>query len=103
MTRSRRPAPIADYLGETLARDADLRRLVDEELAQMRVTDDLIRLRMQHGLSQGQLARALGISQSAIAQLESGKTKNLGIRTIARIAVALGATVKVSIEPRADR
>lgn len=69
----------------------------------MRVTDDLIRLRMQHGLSQGQLARALGISQSAIAQLESGKTKNLGIRTIARIAVALGATVKVSIEPRADR
>lgn len=92
-----RSAP--DYVAEMLARDAELRRMVDEELAQLRVLQDLIQLRHQRGLSQSHLARMLGVSQSAIAQLEAGTTKNLGIRTIVRVATALGARVTIAIEP----
>ena len=57
-------------------------------------------LRESRGLSQAQLAGRLGITQSAIAQLESAQPKNVELRTLVRVAAALGAHVDVSIRPR---
>ena len=56
-------------------------------------------LRELRGLSQAQLADRLGITQSAIAQLESAQPKNVELRTLVRVATALGARVDVSIRP----
>lgn len=70
---------------------------VEEELAAINVAQDLVALRESRGLSQMQLAKRLGITQSAIAQLESAQPKNVELRTLVRVAVALGAHVDVSI------
>jgi predicted XRE-type DNA-binding protein len=72
---------------------------VEEELAAINVAQDLVALRESRGLSQMQLAKRLGITQSAIAQLESAQPKNVELRTLVRVAVALGAHVDVSIRP----
>ena len=50
---------------------------VEEELAAINVAQDLVALRESRGLSQMQLATRLGITQSAIAQLESAQPKNV--------------------------
>jgi predicted XRE-type DNA-binding protein len=73
---------------------------VEEELAAINVAQDLVALRESRGLSQVQLAKRLGITQSAIAQLESAQPKNVELRTLVRVAAALGAHVDVSIRPR---
>jgi len=73
---------------------------VEEELAAINVAQDLIALRESRGLSQVQLAARLGITQSAIAQLESAQPKNVELRTLVRVATALGARVDVSIRAR---
>lgn len=73
---------------------------VEEELAAINVVQDLVALRESRGLSQMQLAKRLGITQSAIAQLESAQPKNVELRTLVRVAAALGGRVDVSIRPR---
>lgn len=53
------------------------------------------------GLTQGELARRAGTSQSAIARLERGQVSpSLG--TIRRLARAAGFDVRVSLVPRTD-
>lgn len=76
---------------------------VEEELATINVAQDLVALRESRGLSQVQLASRLGITQSAIAQLESAQPKNVELRTLVRIATALGGRVDVSIRSSANR
>jgi transcriptional regulator with XRE-family HTH domain len=73
---------------------------VEEELAAINVAQDLVALRESRGLSQVQLADRLGVTQSAIAQLESAQPKNVELRTLVRVATALGAHVDVSIRAR---
>ena len=72
---------------------------VEEELAAINVAQDLVALRESRGLSQVQLAKRLGITQSAIAQLESAQPRNVELRTLVRVAAALGAHVDVAIRP----
>jgi DNA-binding XRE family transcriptional regulator len=72
---------------------------VAEGLAAIRVAQDLVALRESRGLSQGQLARRVGVTRSAIAQLESAQPDNIELRTLVRVAAALGAHVDVSIRP----
>jgi transcriptional regulator with XRE-family HTH domain len=67
----------------------------------MRLEQDLIALREAQGVSQVQLAKALGVSQPAIAKLESGKAKNIELKTLVRAVSALGGTVKIQITPGA--
>ncbi len=87
------------WLDGELAADRKLARDVDEMLEEMRIEQDLIALREKRGLSQRELAKLLGTSQPYVAKLESGRVKNLGVKTLARWASALGATLHVSIRP----
>ena len=77
--------------------DPGLRNRVAARVAEMAVEDDLVALRESAGVSQHTLAKRLGVSQPAIAKLESGKAKNIGIMTIARYAAALGGQLRVVI------
>lgn len=93
-------APIMDALRERRAKDPELNALVEAELAAMRVEDALVKLRTDRGLSQRELATLVRMKQPAIARLEAGRAKNLELRTLVRLASALDARVKVSIQPR---
>ena len=86
------------WIDEQLDRDATLRQEVEEALNALRLEQDLIALREQCGLSQSQLAKLVGVSQPAIAKIESGKIKNLQLKTLLRTAKAMGATVKIQLQ-----
>lgn len=60
------------------------------------VREQLVELRKKRGLSQRELAELLGVTQPVVATYE--KTHGIGIATAMRIAIALGARLKVSLE-----
>src|ERR1700682_266526 len=86
-----------EWLNGVIHQSPAFQAQVEEELAAINVAQDLVALRESRGLSQVQLAKRLGITQSAIAQLESAQPKNVELRTLVRVAAALGARVDVSI------
>jgi DNA-binding XRE family transcriptional regulator len=77
--------------------DPGLRDRVEARVAEMALEDDLVALRESAGVSQRALAQRLGVSQPAVAKLESGKIKNVGVVTLAKYAAALGGRVRVVI------
>lgn len=77
-----------------------LRREVEEELAQILIEHKIADLRKRRGLTQATLAKRSGVSQPMIAQIESGKLNNLTLKTLARTARALDASLKIDLVPR---
>lgn len=55
-------------------------------------------LRQQAGLTQSELAELANVSAVTICHVEQGKA-NVSMATLAKIATALHATVRVKIEP----
>ena len=98
---ARLQAAVMPWVAEQVAKDRALARQVEARLAEMRIEQELAALRTKLRVSQGQLARRLGVSQPAIAKIESGRVKNLELKTVVRYAAALGARVHIAIE--ADR
>jgi predicted XRE-type DNA-binding protein len=88
------------WLDGLIHRSPAFQARVEEDLAAINIAQDLVALRELRGLSQVQLAERLRVTQSAIAQLESAQPKNVELRTLVRVAAALGGHVDVSIRPR---
>ena len=63
------------------------------------IADQVVARRRALGLSQQELARLTGTTQSAIARLESGQ-RPPRIDTLQRIAAALDAELVVDLRPR---
>lgn len=52
---------------------------------------NLKRIRIERGVSQGDIARALGFSRGFVSKIENGKT-NPTLTTIAKLAKAVGVS-----------
>lgn len=72
------------------------------ELARLRPLEDiareLIKLRMEAGLSQEALAERMGSTKSAISRLESGHHAPT-VKTLNSVAMACGKTLQISFSP----
>jgi DNA-binding transcriptional regulator YiaG len=88
-----------EWVDEQIDADARLAQDVDQLLDEMKLEQDLVALRERRGLSQRQFAKLLGTSQPYVAKLESGRVKNLGVKTLVKCARALGGSVTIRIEP----
>lgn len=55
----------------------------------------LVRQRLYLKLTQGQVAKQMGTTQSALSELESGKTRDPGVRTLIRWAAALDVQLEI--------
>ncbi len=86
------------WLDAQIERDGT-RAQVDELVNEIRIEQKLAALRRKRGLTQTQLAKRLGVSQPVLARMEAGHIKNLQLKTLVRTAAALGARVKIDIEP----
>ena len=53
--------------------------------------NNLKRLRTKKGISQGDIARSIGVSRGFVSNIENGKT-NPTLATIARLANAIGVS-----------
>ena len=95
--RVRKKTELRGWIDQQYARDAGLRQRVNEIMTQMEIEQGLVALREQRGVSQTALARIIGVSQPAIAKLESGKAKNVELRTLARYVAALGGRLRIEV------
>ena len=102
--KKRVPPVSADaWLDRLVHHSPEFQAKVEEEMAAINVAQDLVALREARGFSQRQLAEQLGVTQSAIAQLESVEPRNLELLTLVRAATALGGRVDLSIRSRSTR
>ena len=78
--------------------DPDFRREDARTDAEHALTEALVRARTTAKLTQAEVARRLGTTQSAIARLEGGQVSP-SFATLRRYAEATGARLTVGLEP----
>jgi DNA-binding XRE family transcriptional regulator len=101
--RKNRKTGLRKWMDEQYRGNPSLKRRVETLVEQMSLEQDLIALREERGLSQRALAGLIGVKQPTIARIESGKAKNLELKTVVRIATALGASVRIALERNESR
>lgn len=79
-------------------KDDEYRREYDALETEFTLIDAMIEARTMAGLTQEELARRMETSQSAIARLETGRSKP-SARTLERFAKATGTSLKITFEP----
>ena len=86
-----------DYLAEQL-KDPEFRREYEALQPEHAVIQAMIDARKASGLTQKELSERTGIAQGDISKLENGNA-NPSIRTLQRLATAMGMVVKVEFQP----
>jgi len=87
------------YLEEQL-KGPDFARRFEKAGEAWDVALKLTSLRKASGLSQKKLAKQVGTSQQQISRLESPSYEGHSLSMLRRVAEALGATVRVEIQPQ---
>ncbi len=68
----------------------------DKLAAEFELAEELIKARSRAKLSQAQVARRMGTTQSVVAKLESGRSKP-SLRSLERYAQAIGARIRIKL------
>lgn len=89
------PIPFEDVLEEAL-KDPEIKKGYDALELEFSIIEQVIRKRLEKGLSQKQLAEKIGTKQSAIARLEGGNT-NPSVAFLEKVSKALGSKLQISI------
>lgn len=63
----------------------------------MDLAESIQAIRMEQGISQAELARAIGTTQSGVARFENTALCSFTLRSLARIAEALGYKLQVKL------
>lgn len=84
---------------ERLLRDPEVRAHYEELRPRYQIIGEIIKQRQRRKMTQEQLAKRLGTTQSAVARIEAGKS-NLTLETLERVAEALECSVAFSLKPK---
>ena len=87
-----------DELHERRSRQADYREAYEELGLEYTVARALIEARTRAGFSQAELAARMETTQSAVAGMESGRTRP-SMRTLEKVARATGTRLRIHSEP----
>ena len=85
-----------DYLKEQLKNET-FRRAYEEEGVYAELAIQIARLRITKGWNQRTLAKRLHTSQQMISRIESPRNGSLSLRTLVKLAHALGKELKVQL------
>ena|SRR5687767_11347586 len=85
------------------AQSAKFKKAYYHELDRLRLAQRIAKLREKCGLTQSALAEKVGTTQAGISRLENPNYRNYSLKTLEKVAAALGARLKVELEekPRA--
>lgn len=89
--------PWKDVLDESLE-DPDFREDWERTAFARAVAQQVIRYRIEHGLTQTGVARLVGVSQAVIGRLELGEHEPK-MSTLRRLSEALGLSFSIDIHP----
>lgn len=81
------------YLKEQL-KDPEFKKYYDYYGKQLEIAYQILQLRKQKKMSQVELAKRIGITQSNLARIEAGR-QNFTTNTLQKIAKALGRDLKI--------
>lgn len=93
-----RSAPFRRRLNDEL-RDPKFAAEYDAELARLRIAEQLAAARQEQHLSQQELAHRMDTAQPTVARLERGDYGGYTVRTLAKVARALGRRLRIELEP----
>ncbi|MGH4010900.1 MAG: helix-turn-helix domain-containing protein [Pseudonocardiaceae bacterium] len=92
----------ADEVKAEALRNPAVRAEWDRTAVAREVASRVVRYRVEHGLSQAELAAKLGVSQPYVARLESGH-QSPTLATLARLAQRLGLEFHIDVTPTSVR
>jgi DNA-binding XRE family transcriptional regulator len=95
MKKKRKIIRFNDVLAESL-RDPEFRRHFDAYELPVRLAIEVARLRRDKKLTQAQLAAKMGVTQQFVARLENSESTMPSLRTLAKLAGAVGRRLHVS-------
>jgi ribosome-binding protein aMBF1 (putative translation factor) len=87
-------------LRDKLLADPAVRAEYDALADEFALVEELIKARAHSGLTQEEIARRMGTTQSVVARLESGKSMP-STRTLKKYAEATGTKLVIRFEPAA--
>lgn len=67
---------------------------MENDMAEEKISKNLLILRRERNLSQEQLAKISGVSRNYISMIERGEAGNVSTDIISKLAMGLGSTVK---------
>lgn len=85
------------YLEEKIKSNPGLKRELEKVDRAVEIAYQIYSLRKKKGLTQSQLAKSIGVSQSNIARIESADYNHYTIRTLRKVAEGLGAYLNIFI------
>jgi ribosome-binding protein aMBF1 (putative translation factor) len=97
--RATRGTPASQVLDRITGKDPVLRAAIRAHKVNVLVSEMIYAARTAAGLSQAQLARRVGTTQSVISRLEDADYEGYSLTTLQRIAEALGQQVEVRMAP----
>lgn len=95
----KKTADAGEILDRVVGDDAELRRQVDEEKLNVRIAEMIHDARNAAGLTQADLAKLVGTTQSVISRLESADYEGHSLSMLQRIADALHQRLEVRFVP----
>lgn len=86
---------------EKKLKDPYFRKLYELEEQKLEIVKHIIDYRIKNNLTQGQLAKRVGVTQQHISKIENGEFSN--IATLEKILLFIGFTVKLKAIPLEKR
>jgi len=92
----KKPRKLTNYevYRDNLLKDPELKKYYDEVGKQLEIAYQILQLRKKQGISQSELAKKIGTTQSNVARLESGQ-QNFTTETLQKIAKAFQLELRV--------
>lgn len=84
-------------------KDTKFRKGFEEELEKLSIGEQMVRLRLQAGLTQAQVAKRVGTTASAISRYENAEYDRYEIQTLRKIVEACGGHLRLSLEGPEDK
>jgi ribosome-binding protein aMBF1 (putative translation factor) len=84
-------------LDQITGKDEDLKRLIEEEVLNVKVARMIYEARTKAGLTQQQLAKRVGTTQPVIARLEDADYQGHSLTMLQRIATALNGQLEIHL------
>ena len=89
-----KPVPFKTFFDKAM-KDPEIKAEYDRLGPEYEIISDIIRKRIETGMSQKQLAAKMGTQQSALSRLESGNY-NPSLAFLKKVAAALGTTLHIT-------
>jgi len=82
---------------KTILKDAEVKKIYDDLEVEYQIISDMVRLRNKKKITQKELAKKIGTTQSALSRFEMGDV-NPSLDFLKKVASALGTKLVVRLE-----